>query len=79
MKTLPVGEFKTHFSEIIENIKSGEEVAISFGKKKEKIAVLIPYSKYIKKSSRKLGLLEHKASFRTKSDFKISDEEFFNL
>ena len=38
MKTLQVGEFKSHFSEVIENIKKGEEVAISFGKKKEKIA-----------------------------------------
>ena len=58
MKTLQVGEFKSHFSEVIENIKKGEEVAISFGKKKEKIAVLVPYSKYMKKVSRKIGLLK---------------------
>ena len=79
MKTLQVGEFKSHFSEVIENIKKGEEVAISFGKKKEKIAVLVPYSKYIKKVSRKIGLLENKASFTLSSDFKVSDEAFFNL
>ncbi len=79
MKTLQVGEFKSHFSEVIENIKKGEEVAISFGKKKEKIAVLVPYSKYMKKVSRKIGLLEKKASFTLSSDFKVSDETFFNL
>ena len=79
MKTLQVGEFKSHFSEVIENIKKGEEVAISFGKKKEKIAVLVPYSKYMKKVSRKIGLLENKASFTLSSDFKVSDETFFNL
>lgn len=78
MKTLAVGEFKTHFSEILENIKKGDEVAISFGKKKEKIAVLVPYSKYVKKVSRKLGLLEKKASFHMTSDFKITDDEFLN-
>ncbi|MFA5519774.1 MAG: type II toxin-antitoxin system prevent-host-death family antitoxin, partial [Spirochaetota bacterium] len=60
MKILQVGEFKSRFSEVIENIRKGEEVTISFGKKKEKIAVLIPYSKYMKKANRKIGLLENK-------------------
>ena len=79
MKTLQVGEFKSHFSEVIEHIKKGEEVVISFGKKKEKIAVLVPYSKYMKKVSRKIGLLEKNASFTISSDFKVSDDTFFNL
>ncbi len=79
MKILQVGEFKSRFSEVIENIRKGEEVTISFGKKKEKIAVLIPYSKYMKKANRKIGLLENKASFTLSSDFKVSDETFFNL
>ncbi|MBN1499108.1 MAG: type II toxin-antitoxin system Phd/YefM family antitoxin [Spirochaetes bacterium] len=79
MKTLQVGEFKTHFSEVIENLKKGEDVVISFGKKKEKIAVLIPYSKYIKKKNRKIGLLEKKAAFTMSSDFKTTDEDLLNL
>ncbi|MBN2433880.1 MAG: type II toxin-antitoxin system Phd/YefM family antitoxin [Spirochaetes bacterium] len=78
MKTLPVGEFKTHLSEILENIKNGEEVAISFGKKKKKIAVLVPYSKYAKNNKRKLGLLEKKASFSFSDNFKITDDDFLN-
>ncbi len=77
MKTLQVGEFKSHLSEIINEIKNGEEIALSFGKKKEKIAVLVPYSKYIKKNNRKLGVLHNKASFSSSTDFKISDDEFF--
>lgn len=78
MKTLQVGEFKSHFSEVIENLRKGEEVAISFGKKKEKIAVIVPYSKYVKTSKRKIGLLEKKATFSISSDFKITDEAFLN-
>ena len=78
MKTLPVGEFKTHFSEVLENIKDGEEVAISYGKKKKKIAVLVPYSKYTKNKKRKLGLLENKASFSISENFKLDDDEFLN-
>lgn len=78
MKTLPVGEFKSQFSDVLESIKKGEEVAISFGKKKEKIAVLIPYAKYTKKNKRRLGLLEKKASFRFAKNSKITDEEFLD-
>jgi len=75
MKNLQVGEFKSKFSKVIEDIRNVEEITISFGKKKEKIAVLIPYSKYKKKSQRKLGILENKASFKLDKDFKISDDE----
>jgi len=78
MKTFQVGELKSKFSKIIEDLKNGEEIVISFGKKKEKIAVIIPFSKYIKKHKRKLGLLEKKASYKIVSDFKISDEELIN-
>ncbi|HRX16101.1 MAG TPA: type II toxin-antitoxin system Phd/YefM family antitoxin [Spirochaetota bacterium] len=79
MKTLPVGEFKTHFSEILDCIKNGEEIAFSYGKGKEKIAVLVPYAKYSKKRKRNLGLLQNKASFEIQSDFKITDDEFLVL
>lgn len=79
MKTLPVGEFKTHFSEVLEDIKKGDEVAISYGKKKEKIAVLVPYAKYAGKSTRTIGILEKKASYRISDDFTISDEDLFDL
>jgi prevent-host-death family protein len=44
MKTFTVGEFKTDFSEIIARVRAGEEIIISYGKKKEKVAVLIPYA-----------------------------------
>lgn len=76
MKTLPVGDFKAQFSEVIEQIKKGEEIAISYGKKKEKIAVLVPWSTYSKKNKRTLGLLADKASFTIKDGFSLSDEDF---
>lgn len=75
MKNLQVGELKTKFSEILNDVKKGEEVTISFGKKKEKIAVIVPYSKYKKKTDRNLGILEKKASFKLFDDFKISDDD----
>jgi len=79
MKILQVGELKSKFSKILEDVKKGEEIGISYGKKKETIAVIIPFAKYKKNNKRKLGILEKKASFKIKGDFKISDEEFLNL
>ncbi len=78
MKNLQVGEFKSKFSKVLEDIKKGEEITISFGKKKEKIAVIVPYSKYKKTIHRKLGILENKASFDLKEDFSISDDDLIH-
>lgn len=78
MKNMQVGEFKSKFSKVLEDIKKGEEITISFGKKKEKIAVIIPYSKYKKNIHRKLGILENKASFAIKDNFSLSDEELLH-
>ncbi|MBN2436386.1 MAG: type II toxin-antitoxin system Phd/YefM family antitoxin [Spirochaetes bacterium] len=72
MKTLPVGEFKTHFSAILDCIKNGEEIAFLYGKGKEKIVVLVPYGKYSIKRKRNLGLLQNKASF-TAQDINPTD------
>jgi len=81
MKTLTVGEFKSKFSEVIDIIRKGGEIAVSFGKMKEKIAVLVPYDKYKSRRSnkRKLGILESKASFHLKDDFKMTDKDLLSL
>jgi len=75
MKTLPVGELKTHFSEVLERVQHGEEIAVSYGRKKEKVAVIIPYSHYKPSGKRKLGVMEGRASYKIKGDFKISTDE----
>ena len=75
MQTMTVGEVKAHFSEVLDMVQRGQDVVISFGKKKEKIAVLVPFSHYQGKPERKLGLLVGKATFSLREDFAISDEE----
>jgi prevent-host-death family protein len=75
MEIISVGEFKTRFSEILEQVKKGQEIVISFGKQRKKVAVLIPYSRFKGKPERKLGLLKGRASYRIHDDFKLSDEE----
>ena len=75
MKTMPVGELKTHFSEVIEAVKKGEQIVISYGKKKKKIAVIVPFSQYAKENAIKLGLLKNKANCQFAADFEMTTEE----
>ena len=75
MEVISVGEFKTRFSEILEQVKKGQEIVISFGKQRKKVAVLIPYSRFKGRPERKLGLLKGRASYCIHDDFKLSDEE----
>ena len=75
MKIMPVGELKRHFSEVLADIKSGEQIVISYGRKKTKVAVIIPFSQYAKGSGVKLGLLRNKAKCEFADDFEMTIEE----
>lgn len=75
METLNVGELKSKFSQVLKKVQAGEEIVISFGKTGKKIAVLVPYEKYMPTSPRPLGLLSGKARCTIKDDFQMTDEE----
>ena len=75
METLKVGELKSNFSNILQRVQAGEEIIISFGKTDKKVAVLVPYDKYISGAPRPLGLLKDKAKCKFGDDFQITDED----
>lgn len=75
MRILTIGELKAHFSEILEHVKQGETVVISYGRKKEKVAALIPYRQLVSAKPRSLGILEGRAKCYLSDDFAMSDEE----
>ena len=79
MKTYSVGELKAHFSEILDMVQDGEEIAIAYGKKKEVIARIVPEKKPKKLKKRKLGALKGKATVTFHGEWSISDEELVNL
>lgn len=60
MHTYTVGELKTNFSQILDLVRSGERVAIAYGKKRTIVAYIVPQ---MTQASRKrpLGLLVGKA------------------
>jgi len=79
MKTLQLAEAKTHFSSVLKDVEAGNEVAIAYGRKKETVAVIIPYTKWKKNQKRKLGTLEGKMSVRFSNVFSMTDEELIHL
>jgi len=78
MKTLQSAKAKTHFSSILKDVEAGNEIAITYGKKKQTIAVIIPYKKWKKNQKRQLGTLEAKMSVSFSEDFVMTDEELIN-
>ncbi|RKX87870.1 MAG: type II toxin-antitoxin system Phd/YefM family antitoxin [Spirochaetes bacterium] len=78
MKTLPVGEFKTHFSEVLNEVKTGAEIVITYGRKKENIAVIIPYENFKNRNRVTLGLLKDK-QMKINDDFDMTAEELLHI
>jgi len=78
MERMTVGEFKPHFSDVLKKVQTGKEIGISYGKRKEIVARLVP-PEMNKGSKRKIGVLEGKASVKFNKDFKITEEELLTL
>ena len=78
MKAMTVGEIKTHFSEILEEVRGGKRVGILYGRAKKPVAIIVPFSEE-KKNPRKIGILDGKVSITFKDNFEMTTEELCNL
>jgi prevent-host-death family protein len=75
MKIFSLAEAKARFSAVLKDVGSGNEVAISYGRKKETIAVIIPYENWKKYKKRQLGTLKGTVTVEFSKDFSMTDEE----
>jgi prevent-host-death family protein len=75
MEVITVGDLKARFSEVLGQVKKGQEVIISFGKQRKRVAVLFPYDRFKSRPKRRLGLLKGRAGCQIHEHFKMSDEE----
>jgi prevent-host-death family protein len=73
MKTLPLAEVKTNFSSLLKEVQTGSEIAISYGKKREVVAVIVSYKEYKRSKKRKLGSLKGKMKVIFEKDFAMTD------
>jgi len=79
MKTLPVGELKAQFSEVLELVKQGESFGILYGKKKKPIAMIVPYVDKTVKKEREIGILEGKVKVKFTADFGMTEDELLGI
>ena len=75
MKIMQIGELKTNFSQVLERVKKGEKIIISYGKSKTNVAVIVPYAEYKGTNAIRLGVLKGKASYKFADDFEMTSEE----
>jgi prevent-host-death family protein len=78
MKTLPVGELKAQFSEVLEKVRQGESYGILYGKKKKPVAMIVPYKENLSRKTRKIGLYNKKITIKIVEDFEISEQDLLN-
>ena len=77
MEALTVAEIKSRFSQILIQVKNGENYKILYGKPRKPIAMIVPIEHENK--TRKIGFLDGKAKFNIKGDGKISEEDFLGI
>jgi antitoxin (DNA-binding transcriptional repressor) of toxin-antitoxin stability system len=75
MKEMTVGEFKTKFSQALDEVQGGSSVNILYGRARKPVAMLVPYIEK-KRGKRKIGILDGIATFSEEGDGKITIEEF---
>lgn len=78
MKTMTVGEFKAHFSEVLEQVKEGEQIEVTRGKKKEIVGYFQAKPKEHAKK-RNIGILDGKGTAIFKDDWEMTEEELLGL
>jgi len=65
------------FSEVLTAVQADESVVVCFGRKKQRIAALVPYTEFAARvGNRPLGLLNGRASFVLNENFRLTDDDF---
>lgn len=76
MKTMTVGEFKTHFSDALDAVREGETIVVCYGRNHQKVAAMVPYSEVEQPKKRPLGLLKGSVRVKFAKDFGLGDDGF---
>ena len=78
MIQMTVGDFKAHFSSVLEKVMEGEEVQILYGRAKKQVACLNKIQKTEKPKKRPLGSFEGKATYWEDESFRLTPEWLFD-
>ena len=75
---MAVEEVQTRFSKILEEVRQGERVGISYGKSKKPIAMIVPFIEQ-ERTERHIGILDGKTRIEFRDDFAMTPEELLDI
>lgn len=79
MKTMTTADFKANFSSVVDELKQGNKVVITYGRKKVPLATIIPQNLLEKPNhSVKIGDLKSQGWTYSLNGFEISEDELIN-
>jgi antitoxin (DNA-binding transcriptional repressor) of toxin-antitoxin stability system len=79
MKTMTTAKFKANFSSVVEELKKGNDVAITYGRNKTPLATMVPQSKFKKPNfSVTLGDLKDQGKTYKLHNFEMTDDELLS-
>lgn len=79
MKTLSVAKLKAQFSSVVDDLKQGKEVEVTYGRNKVPLATIVPQSKMPTPDySIELGTLQKQGRELDMKNFEMTDEEFLS-
>lgn len=79
MKTMTTADFKANFSSVVNELKRGNKVVITYGRRKVPLATVIPQSLLEKPNySVKLGDLKSHGWTYALKDFEMTEEDLIN-
>ncbi len=79
MKTMTTADFKANFSSVVDELKHGNKVVITYGRKKVPLATIIPQSQLEKPNhSVRVGDLKSQGWTYALNDFEMTEEELIN-
>ena len=79
MKTMTTADFKANFSSVVDELKRGNKVVITYGRKKVPLATIIPQSQLEKPNhSVRVGALKSQGWTYALNDFEMTEEELIN-
>lgn len=77
---MTTADFKANFSSVVDELKKGNEIAITYGRNKKVLATVVPQSKMIKPDySVKLGDLKEEGWTYSMNNFEMTESEFLGL
>ena len=78
MEAMAVGELKTRFSQVLDEVRRGKTVRILYGRTKKPVAMIVPCPEE-NKTCRKIGILDGKVTIKFRDDFAMTAEELCGL